>query len=129
MFVFNLADDLFNQIFNRYETVGTAIFVHDKRQMDMRGLHTKQQVEAGHGRRNEQDFALDLCLGNGLRQVNLLEFHGRVGLLVILGFCSARTFRLRSRAASRLADDQRHEVLDVNHPARVVEGTVIDGYA
>src|SRR5262249_11563122 len=48
VFVGDLADDLFYNVFNRSETVRAPVFVHHERQMDARGLHARQKIDYTH---------------------------------------------------------------------------------
>ena len=56
----DLADDLLDDVLDRDEAVGAAIFVDHQRQMDARRLHARQQIDRPHRGRHEQDFAHDL---------------------------------------------------------------------
>ena len=47
VFVVDLADDLFDDILDRDQPVGAAVFVDHQRQMHPRRLHLRQQVDGG----------------------------------------------------------------------------------
>ena len=57
MLVGDIAHDFLDNVFDRNQPVGTAIFVDHQRQMGMGGLHLEQQVQRPHGGRREQDGA------------------------------------------------------------------------
>ena len=59
MLVGDVADDLLDDVLDRNQPVGAAIFVDHQRQMGVRGLHLQQQFQHGHGGRREQDIVLD----------------------------------------------------------------------
>jgi len=61
MLIFDIADDLLDQIFDGDEAVGTAIFVDHQRELDMRRLHLHQQIEHRHRWRHKQDRPLDFA--------------------------------------------------------------------
>ena len=62
--VVDLADDLFDDVLDRHQAVGAAIFVDHQREMDPRGLHLRQQVDRPHRRRHIEQLADDV----GVRQ-------------------------------------------------------------
>jgi hypothetical protein len=107
MLVVYLADDLLDQILDRDETVGAAIFIHDKGEMKPRQLHAEQQIEHRHGRRHVEDLADDVDGADGAGEVDGAEVEICLVLLPRRG-------------------DPRHEVADVDHAARVVERLGID---
>ena len=80
----DFADDLLDDVLDRSEAVGAAVFVHHQRQMDARGLHARQQVDRPHRRRHEQDFAHDLGRRQRHCEVDGLEVEaGRQRLLAL----------------------------------------------
>jgi hypothetical protein len=58
--VFDVADDFLDQIFDRDEPVGAAIFVDHERQMNAGRLHFHEQVDRGHRRRHVKNAPYDL---------------------------------------------------------------------
>ena len=62
MLVVDLADDLFNDVLDRDQPIGAAIFVNHQGQMDARGLHLGQQIDCAHGWRHKQQLSNDVGL-------------------------------------------------------------------
>ena len=54
MLVLDVADNFLEQVLERDQPIGSAIFIHDDRHMTFLAPHLEQQVEDLHGRRNEQ---------------------------------------------------------------------------
>ena len=54
MLVLDVADDHLDDVLDRHEAVGAAIFVDDERQMGARRLHADQEIERRHRARHEQ---------------------------------------------------------------------------
>ncbi len=54
VFVFNLSDDLFDQVFDGHQTVNAAVFVDHQRHVPPLGLHLGQQHPDRHGRGHKQ---------------------------------------------------------------------------
>ena len=61
MLVFDIADDHLDNILDRHQAVGSAVFVDHQGHMGARGLHLDEQVEGRHGGRREKDRAQDAC--------------------------------------------------------------------
>ena len=57
MLVFDLADDLLDEIFDRYQPINTAEFVNNHRDMSPRLAHLNEEVEYRYRRRNKQQLA------------------------------------------------------------------------
>ena len=57
MLVGDVAHDLLDDVLDRDQAVGAAIFVDHQRQMGVGGLHLEQQIQRPHRRRHEQDGA------------------------------------------------------------------------
>ena len=57
MFVFDLADDLFDQILDGHKPVNAAVFINHQRHVPPFRLHFGQQHADGHRRRHEQQRA------------------------------------------------------------------------
>src|ERR1700722_18179134 len=68
--VVDLADDLLDNILDRDQPVGPAIFVDDQRQMDARGLHLREQIDPPHRRGHEQQFPDDVGFRKRHRQID-----------------------------------------------------------
>ena len=64
----NIADDDFDQILDRDQAFGAAIFVDDDGQMRVAGLHAHQKIGGGHRGRHEQHLAVDARLLDAGRQ-------------------------------------------------------------
>ena len=71
--VVDLADNLLDKILDRDETVGAAIFIDDKSEMQPRQLHAEQKVEHRHGRRHIEDLAHDVDGADGAGEVDGAE--------------------------------------------------------
>ena len=104
MLVFDIADDHFDDIFDRGEAVGAAIFVDDERHMRARRLHFDEKIERRHGRRREQDRPQNA----GFRE----RHFGKAAL--------ARLRRVEFETVRHLGDEI-DEVADMDHAARIVE--------
>ena len=118
MLVGDIADDHFDQVFHRDQSVGAAVFVDDQRKMNARRLHLGEQIEHGHGRRRIEDFANDLRRRQWHRQIDIAEVE--TGLL--------RCFARRSNHGT-VRGPRRHErnqVADMNHAGRIIERVVVD---
>src|SRR5262249_15038265 len=61
MFVLDLADDLFEYVFERQNALDAAVFVDDYRQMDAAFLQALQNVAEPGGVRKQDRLAHDLC--------------------------------------------------------------------
>ena len=59
VFVFDVADDFLEQVFNGNQPVNAAVFVNNHSHVDFVGLHVAQQVQDPHGRRNEFDLTVN----------------------------------------------------------------------
>ena len=57
MLVLDVADDDLDDVLDRDEAVGAAIFVDDERHLGARRLHLRQQVDGRHRGRHEQHAA------------------------------------------------------------------------
>ncbi len=68
MLVLDIADDHFDDVLDRGEAVGAAVFVDDERHMCACRLHFHEQVERRHRRRREEDGPQDA----GFREGNLV---------------------------------------------------------
>ena len=55
MLVFNVADNHLDDIFQRNQTIGSAIFINDKGNLDALRLHPAHQIIGKHRWRHEQD--------------------------------------------------------------------------
>ena len=118
MLVVDLADDLFDDVLDRDQPVGAAIFVHHQRQVNARGLHLRQQIDRPHRRRHEQQFANDVGVGQRHREVDRAQIEpGRQGLLP-LGLAGVGDARARGHVGQQVAD--------VNDAFGIVEGFVVD---
>ena len=118
MFVVDLADDLFDDVLDRYQSVGAAIFIHDQREMNARGLHLRQQVDRPHRRRNVKQLADDVGLVERHREVDGAQIEaGRIRLLA---------FGLAGFADPRSCGHERQQVADVDDAFGIVEDFVVD---
>ena len=59
MLVGDVAHNLLDDVLDRDQPVGAAIFVDHQRQMGVAGLHLEQQIQRAHGGRHEQHRPLD----------------------------------------------------------------------
>src|SRR6185369_44339 len=133
VFVFDLADDLFEDVFDSYETTNTAILVDDHRELHVRLLHLFKQVgdrlrfryeiDRTHKRFDAFVFA---ALGPVLKQIAHVD-HALdvVDLFAIDG--KSRVFRVENNIARltncrilRNGDDVRPRRHDFTH-ARVAK--------
>ena len=73
MLVFDVADDLLDDVLDRDDAVGAAIFVDHEREMDARRLHLGEKIDRRHRWRHEQDRAHDLCVRQRHRQIDGAE--------------------------------------------------------
>ena len=121
MLVLDLADDLLDDVLDRDEAVGAAIFVDHQRQMDARRLHAREQVDRRHRRRHEQDLAHDLGRRQRHRQIDGLEIEAGGERLLALGVL----VRVDRGARGHEGD----QVADVHHADRIVERVVVDHQA
>ena len=71
--VLDIADDQFDDILDRDDAVGAAIFVDHEREMNARGLHLGEQIDRRHRRRHEQDRPDELCVRQRHRQIDGAE--------------------------------------------------------
>ncbi len=104
MLIFDIADDHFDNILDRGETIGAAIFVDDKRHMRACRLHFDEKIERRHGRRRKQDRPQNA----GFRE----RHFGKAAL--------ARLRRIERETVGHLGD-KIDKVADMDHAARVVE--------
>jgi hypothetical protein len=104
-----------DDVLHRDQSVGTAILVDDERDLDPRRLHLGEQVGGRHRRRHEQDRADQI--GRRQRQVEVDAADVEPGRALVVA------------ADLRPGDDVRHQVLDVDHADRIVEGLAVDRHA
>ena len=89
----DIADDLLDDVLDRDEAVGAAVFVDHQREMDARGLHLGEQVDRRHRRRHEQDLAHDLGRRQRHREIDRLEIEAGRQRLLALRRCLSRLDR------------------------------------
>ena len=116
VFVFDVADDLLDDIFHGDDAVGAAILVHDQSQMNARRLHLHEQVDGGHRFRHEQDRPDQLRLGKRLGEID--------GFQVEIGRQYLAALRLRFRIDLRPVGEVSDQVADMDHAGRIVERVV-----
>ena len=119
--VVDLADDLFDDVLDRDQAVGAAIFVDHQRQMDARGLHLRQQVDRPHRRRHEQQFADDVGVRQRQRQIDRAQIETGGERLLAPGLAGVRH--------ARPCGHERQEIADVDDAFGIVEGFVVDHQA
>ena len=103
--VFDIADDHLDDVLDRSQAVGAAIFVDDERHMRARRLHFHQKIERRHRRRHEENRTQNA----GFRQGHLGRSRG-------LPCCAAIELEVIGRRG-----DEIDEIADVDHAARIVE--------
>ena len=69
----DLADDLLDDVLDRYDAVSAAIFIDDEGKMHAGRLHLGEQIEHRHGRRSIEDFADDFRGRQRHRQIDGFE--------------------------------------------------------
>jgi len=116
MFIDNVADHGLNNIFERHQAVGSAIFVDHQGQLHAVRLHRGQEIRGLHGWRYEQDRSNEIGVFQCCGEVDLAN---RIvgGGVIVIGF---------------LLDGIRevgHDVLYVHKAARVVQCIGIDWHA
>ena len=57
--VFDVADDLLDEVFDRHDAVRSPVLIDDERHVNARRLHADQQVDGGHRRRHVKNLAAD----------------------------------------------------------------------
>lgn len=102
--VLDIADNRFDQVFQRHQPVGTAILVDHQGEMHAPALHAAQEIGRLHGGRGEQERPADR------RQDLFLQ-------------------PARQTVALAAGGEMPHHVLDMRNPDRIVEGLAIDGQA
>ncbi len=123
--VFDVADDLLDEIFDRHDAVRAAVLIDDERHVNARRLHADQQVDGGHRGRHVKNLAADFHRRNRPAEIEVLKIEAlrgrRLGCAVGI------------RDPQRLAGCFRHQpaeqVLDVDHAARIVERFPEERYA
>ena len=114
----DFADDLLDDILDRDNAVGAAIFVDHQRQMNLLGLHALQQIDDPRRWRHEQNFTHDLGSRQRHRQIDGLEIEpGRQRFLALFVL-----FRIDRGMRGHEGD----QVADVHHADRIVECVVVD---
>ena len=98
VFVLDIADDQFDDVLDRDDAVGAAIFVDHERQMNAGGLHLGQQVDRRHRRRHEQDRPHDLRFDQRHRQIDGGEIERAFDRLLLASRIGFRTPRSRARS-------------------------------
>ena len=82
----DVADDQLDQVFDRDEPVGAAVFVDDERKVNARRLHLGEQIERRHRRRRVEDFADDLGGRQRHRKIDVGKIEiGRLRLFALRG--------------------------------------------
>ncbi len=119
--VLDVADDHLEDVLQRDEPVGPAVFVDDERHLDMARLHALHELGRVHGRRHEEDLPEKAEIGDRMREIDTPEIerraHRRVG------------FALGVAEAERGAGDMADDVADVDHAEGIVEPLAVDGHA
>lgn len=59
VFVINGADNLFDEVFHRDETVGAAVFIDNKCKVNAARLHAQEKPRQRHRLRHEENFSLN----------------------------------------------------------------------
>ena len=118
MLVVDLADDLFDDILDRYQAVGAAIFVDHQRQMDARGLHLRQQIDRPHRGRHIKQFADDAGVRQRQREIDGAQIEPRRKWLFAP--------RLAGLADARLRGHEGEQVADMHHAFGVIQRLVVD---
>ena len=119
--VVDLADDLFDDVLDRHQAVGAAIFIHHQRQMNARGLHLRQQIDRAHRWRHEKQFPNDVGLRQRQREIDRTQIETGGQRLLALGLSCIRYARLRGH--------ERQEIANVDDAFGIVEGFVVDDQA
>ena len=120
MFVVDLADDLFDNVLDRHQAVGAAIFVHHQGEMDPRGLHLRQQIDRPHRGRRVEQFADDVGVLKRQREIDRAQVETRRKRLLAFD---------ADRRHPRLRGHERQEIADMDDPLGIIEGLVIDDEA
>ncbi len=123
MFVFDIADDHFDNVFQRDQTIGAAIFVDDQSHLDMGRLHPRHQSARHHGWRHEQDLAHEIEFTDRLGEIDAA--HVELGGLVFGCRLAARGTAARGLLTGLLGDVVEN-IADMDHAARVVQRFGID---
>jgi hypothetical protein len=118
MLVFNVADDLLDQILDRDQAVGAAIFVDHQREVNARRLHLGEEIERRHRRRHEQDGADDLRLGQRHAEIDRAQIE--------IGGKRLLAFDLALRGDGRLRRHVSDQIADVHKADGIVERIVIN---
>ena len=118
MFVGDIAHDLLDDVLDRDDAVGAAIFIHYQRQMDLFRLHAREQVDHARRRRHEQNFAHDLSRRQRHGEIDGFQIEPRRQRFFALGILFRIDRRMRSHVANQIAD--------VHHADRIVERVVVD---
>ena len=71
--VLDVADDLLDDVLDRDQPVGAAVFVDHQREVNARRLHLRQQIDRRHRRRHIDQRAHDLDRRQRQRQIDRLE--------------------------------------------------------
>ncbi len=116
--VIYFADDLFDDVLDRHQPVGAAIFVDHQRQVNARGLHLRQEIDRPHRRRHEQQLADDVGVGKRQREVNHAQIKPGGNRLLAPRLAGIRHARARRH--------ERQEVADMNDAFGIVEGFVVN---
>ena len=116
--VVDFADDLLDDVLDRHQAVGAAIFVDHERQMDARRLHLRQQVDRRHRRRHVEQLAGDVGFAQRQRQID--------GAQVETGRRRFFAFRLGRQLGARPHSHEREQVADMNDAFGIVEVFVVD---
>ena len=115
MLVLDVADDRLDDVLDRHQPVGAAVFVDDERHMRARRLHLHQKIERRHGRRHENHRAQDIRRRERERQIK-----------------PADALRADARARQRRlggGGEMVEEIADVDHAARIIERVAVHGQA
>ncbi len=110
-----------DDVLDRDEPVGAAIFVDHQRHMGARRLHLHQQVERRHRGRHEQHRPQDRGAGQRHRHADLRPRQARARASTALS--------LGREPEARLGRQKVDEIADVDHAARIVERFAVDRQA
>jgi len=125
--VLDVADHHLDEILDRDETVGTAIFIDHQRHVSAGRLHADEKIDGRHRARHEQDRPQNPRGGKAHRQVDPAEAGRQTGcgrdFVVSVALATARRPRIGPHG------EEIEEVADVHHALRVVEGLAIDRQA
>ena len=118
MFVADIADNGFHQIFNGDQPIYAAIFIHHQRHMHARLTHLQKQIKHGDGRHHEKRPAQNghqrkfRFLADGREDILDMDHAHNVIQATAIDRIAAMTFGLDQRDgfSQRMAFRNRHDI-------------------